>query len=73
MTQPEQTTSNFIRNIIDEDLQEGARRIGELASDWRDAFIYFKHEAEGRGPVLAAKLRTLLEQPDTPAATRIPA
>jgi len=57
----------------DEDLQECARRIGELASDWRDAFIYFKHEAEGRGPVLAAKLRTLLEQPDTPAATRIPA
>ena len=45
----------------DEDIAACARRIQEAAADWRDVFTYFKHEAEGRGPVLAAKLRSLLE------------
>jgi uncharacterized protein YecE (DUF72 family) len=57
----------------DEDLQECARRIADLACGWREVFIYFKHEAEGRGPVLASKLRALLEQTDAPAAVEIPA
>jgi uncharacterized protein YecE (DUF72 family) len=45
----------------DEDVAACARRIQDAGGDWRDVFAYFKHESEGRGPVLAAKLRSLLE------------
>ena len=34
------------------------RRIGER---WRDAFVFFKHEDEGTGPALGARLAALLE------------
>jgi uncharacterized protein YecE (DUF72 family) len=34
------------------------RRIGER---WRDAFVFFKHEDEGTGPALGARLAKLLE------------
>jgi uncharacterized protein YecE (DUF72 family) len=57
----------------DEDLQDCARRIADLARGWREVFVYFKHEAAGRGPVLAGKLRDFLEQADTLAAVEIPA
>jgi len=60
-------------DYTDEDLDECARRIEALACGWREVFVYFKHEAEGRGPVLAGKLRALLEHTDTPAEANIPA
>jgi uncharacterized protein YecE (DUF72 family) len=31
-----------------------------LAADWTDAVVYFKHEDEGRAPVLAERLRAAL-------------
>ena len=34
-------------------------------AEWRDAFVYFKHEESGTGPVLARKLIGLLD-PDAP-------
>jgi uncharacterized protein YecE (DUF72 family) len=45
----------------DEELAGCAQRIVQRASGWQDTFIYFKHEAAGRGPVLAARLRTLMD------------
>jgi uncharacterized protein YecE (DUF72 family) len=45
----------------DADLEACARRIQDAASGWSDVFVYFKHEDEGRGPVLAGKLRALIE------------
>jgi uncharacterized protein YecE (DUF72 family) len=45
----------------DADLEACAERIRNAAGTWEDVFVYFKHESEGRGPVLAAKLRSLLE------------
>lgn len=52
----------------DDLLHERAHRIESLARNWRDVFLYFKHEAEGKGPVFAAKLRSLLNGAETPAA-----
>ena len=52
----------------DEELTSCAQRIVQRASGWQDAFIYFKHEAAGRGPVLAARLRALMDE-GQPAAT----
>ncbi len=48
-------------DYCEEDLAACASRIQDAAGSWRDVFIYFKHEAKGRGPVLAEKLRSLLE------------
>lgn len=36
------------------DLDAWARRLGELV--WEEAFVFFKHEDEGKGPKLAAAL-----------------
>lgn len=47
------------QDYAEADLTAWARRVsGEPA--WRDAFVYFKHEDEGRGPELAARFTTLL-------------
>lgn len=46
----------------EEELVRCAQQISERARDWQDVFIYFKHEAAGRGPVLATRLRALLEE-----------
>jgi uncharacterized protein YecE (DUF72 family) len=40
-----------------------AERLQALAARWDAAFVFFKHEDEGRGPALAAQLRTLLGAP----------
>jgi len=45
----------------DAELAACAQRIEAAARRWQDVFVYFKHEAEGRGPVFATKLRSLLE------------
>jgi uncharacterized protein YecE (DUF72 family) len=56
----------------DAELAECAGRIQQAAAAWRDAFIYFKHEDDGQGPLLAARLRTLLEGDETPLAAAGP-
>jgi uncharacterized protein YecE (DUF72 family) len=45
----------------DAELAEWAQRFVDAPSAWQDIFIYFKHEAAGRGPLLAAKLTSLLQ------------
>jgi len=55
----------------DADLAACAARIENAAAGWRDAFIYFKHEADAQGPVFAAKLRALLEGGEAPVAASV--
>lgn len=43
------------------DLDEWARRLTDAGGRWQSAWVYFKHEAGGRGPVLACELAGLLE------------
>jgi uncharacterized protein YecE (DUF72 family) len=42
----------------DQDLREWARKIRD--QPWSDAFVFLKHEEEGRGPKLAARLIEIL-------------
>jgi uncharacterized protein YecE (DUF72 family) len=42
----------------DQDLREWARKIRD--QPWSDAFVFMKHEEEGRGPKLAARLIEIL-------------
>ena len=42
------------------DLEAWRRTVAERRADWRDTFIYFKHEESGIGPALARDLRALL-------------
>jgi uncharacterized protein YecE (DUF72 family) len=41
-------------DFSDDDLRDWARRIRE--QPWSDAFVFLKHEEEGKGPKLAARL-----------------
>jgi uncharacterized protein YecE (DUF72 family) len=41
-------------DFSDQDLRDWARRIGE--QPWGDAYVFLKHEEEGKGPKLAARL-----------------
>ena len=41
-------------NFSDDELRDWARRIGE--QPWSDAYVFLKHEEEGKGPKLAARL-----------------
>jgi len=41
-------------SFSDDELREWARRIG--AQPWADAFVFLKHEEEGKGPKIAARL-----------------
>jgi uncharacterized protein YecE (DUF72 family) len=45
-------------DFSDTDLRDWARRISE--QPWSDAFVFLKHEEEGRGPKLAARLMEIL-------------
>ena len=47
-------------DYTDEDLAAWAQRLVDASAPWKDVFVYFKHEAAGRGPLLAAKLFSLL-------------
>lgn len=38
------------------DLDRWAEVVRHHAADWRDTFVYFKHEDEGKGPEFAAQL-----------------
>jgi uncharacterized protein YecE (DUF72 family) len=54
----------------DTDLSVWAERLAEAAARWTDLFVYFKHEAAGRGPLLAAKLSGLLQAAASVAAAQ---
>jgi uncharacterized protein YecE (DUF72 family) len=57
----------------DADLAAWAQRLLSGARTWQDVFVYFKHEAEGRGPLLADKLSRLLQAEPAVAAVGEPA
>ena len=42
------------------DIDRWADTIVEHASDWKDTFVYFKHEEEGKGPEFAHALNESL-------------
>ena len=46
-------------NFSDQELADWARKIRE--QPWGDAFVFLKHEEEGKGPKLAARLIELLK------------
>ena len=47
-------------DYTDAELAAWAEKLADAATRWSDLFVYFKHESEGKGPVLAAKLASLL-------------
>jgi uncharacterized protein YecE (DUF72 family) len=55
-------------DYTDAELEEWAKRIDGASSQWQDAFVYFKHEGEGKGPAFASRFRDILRgSPDTTA------
>jgi uncharacterized protein YecE (DUF72 family) len=44
----------------DEDLARWASYVAEQQATWRETFVYFKHEDEGKGPEFAAAFRAKL-------------
>jgi uncharacterized protein YecE (DUF72 family) len=55
-------------DYTDAELTEWAQRLADATAQWGEIFVYFKHEAAGRGPLLAAKLHSLLHPTATVAA-----
>jgi uncharacterized protein YecE (DUF72 family) len=45
----------------DDDLRGWLATVHRIGERWRDAFVFFKHEDEGTGPALGARLAKLLE------------
>jgi uncharacterized protein YecE (DUF72 family) len=45
----------------DADLVRWAERVAEMRSRWRDTFVYFKHEDEGKGPEFAQRFMRAVE------------
>jgi uncharacterized protein YecE (DUF72 family) len=48
-------------DYTDADLAQWAQRLQAAAPRWQDTFVYFKHEAAGKGPELAARLREIMK------------
>ncbi len=75
---PFEQTANFgyfrLRrpDYTDADLAAWAQRLQDAAAPWTDAFIYFKHEEAGKGPLFAAKLSQLLHSAGVVAAETQP-
>ncbi len=44
------------------DIERWAQVVKDRASQWRETFVYFKHEEEGKGPEFAARLIASLKQ-----------
>ena len=42
------------------DVERWAKFVGEQKSNWKDAYVYFKHEESGTGPKLAKQMIELL-------------
>jgi len=55
-------------DYTDVELEAWAQRLTDAAGRWSDIFVYFKHEAAGKGPMLAAKLVSLLHPTAAAAA-----
>jgi len=47
------------QDYVDADLVAAAGELRKQA--WSEAYVFFKHEEEGRGPALAARLRSILD------------
>jgi uncharacterized protein YecE (DUF72 family) len=45
----------------DDDLRGWLATMRRIGARWRDAFVFFKHEDEGTGPALGARLMELLD------------
>ena len=66
MTTPVVVTSDYgyfrLRDegYQEEDIGEWAATIAQHVDDWRDVFVYFKHEAQGKGPEFAHLLEEKL-------------
>jgi len=45
----------------DDDLRAWLATMHRIGERWRDAFVFFKHEDEGTGPALGARLAKLVE------------
>ena len=45
----------------DDDLRGWLATMRRIGAAWRDAFVFFKHEDEGTGPALGARLAKLVE------------
>lgn len=43
-----------------EDLKRWVQMVRKLGTEWKDAFVYFKHEESGIGPALAQQFATLM-------------
>jgi len=54
-------------DYTDEELAAWAQRLTDAAASWDAIYVYFKHEAAGKGPLLAARLTALLQ----PAVTAV--
>ena len=54
--------ARFLRasGYSDDDLRGWLATVRRIGADWRDAFVFFKHEESGTGPALGARLRALL-------------
>jgi len=50
------------------DIGEWAETITQHARDWKDVFVYFKHEQEGKGAEFAQSLAKMISQVDLPSA-----
>jgi len=65
-TTPLVATADFgYLRLRDEGYSEGAlaewgRKVTQLGAPWRDAYVYFKHEESGIGPILAGQFRALV-------------
>jgi uncharacterized protein YecE (DUF72 family) len=51
-------------HYADEDLARWAERV--KSQGWQDAYVFFKHEEEGKGPDFAARFSARLEPPSAP-------
>jgi uncharacterized protein YecE (DUF72 family) len=56
------------RDYADAELAAWAQRLSAACPGWREVFVYFKHEAEGKGPQLAARLQGMIDAPATAVA-----
>ena len=46
----------FLVGVVDVDLDRWADVIRLHQAQWKDTFVYFKHEEEGKGPEFARRL-----------------
>ena len=45
----------------DDDLRGWLATMQRIGGRWQDAFVFFKHEDQGTGPALGARLKALLD------------